>query len=60
MSIIAATLACLLISFIWNILFWDRSYGISVPIFAAVAISILLWFKNSTVRLTFKGFLITT
>jgi uncharacterized membrane protein len=48
MSIIAVTLACLLISFIWNILFWDRSYGISMPIFAAVAISFLLWFKRTS------------
>jgi uncharacterized membrane protein len=48
MSVIAVTLACLLISFIWNILFWDRSYGISMPIFAAVAISFLLWFKRTS------------
>jgi len=46
MSIVVVTLACLLISFIWNILFWDRSYGISMPIFAAVVISFLLWFKR--------------
>ncbi len=48
MSIIAVTLACLLISLIWNILFWDRSYGISMPIFAAVVISFLLWFKRTS------------
>ncbi|MHC4171765.1 MAG: DUF4153 domain-containing protein [Planctomycetota bacterium] len=48
MSIIAVTLACLLISLIWNVLFWDRSYGISMPIFAAVVISFLLWFKRTS------------
>ncbi|MHC4426492.1 MAG: DUF4153 domain-containing protein [Planctomycetota bacterium] len=47
MSIIAVTLACLLISLIWNILFWDRSYGISVPVFAGVVISFLLWLKRT-------------
>ncbi|MGD8501373.1 MAG: hypothetical protein PVJ86_12045, partial [Phycisphaerales bacterium] len=47
MSIIAVTLACLLISLIWNILFWDRSYGISMPIFAGVVISFLVWFKRT-------------
>ncbi len=48
MSIIAVTVGCLLISVIWNILFWDRSYGISMPIFAAVVISFLLWFKRTS------------
>lgn len=48
MSVIAATLGCLLISVIWNILFWDRSYGISMPIFAAVVISFLLWLKRTS------------
>jgi len=48
MPIIAVTLGCLLISVIWNILFWDRSYGISMPIFAAIVISFLLWFKRTS------------
>jgi len=48
MSVIAITLACLLISVIWNILFWDRSYGISMPIFAAIVISFLLWLKRTS------------
>lgn len=48
MSIIAVTLGCLLVSFIWNILFWDRSYGISMPIFAAILISFLLWYKRTS------------
>lgn len=48
MSIVLATLACLLISFIWNILFWDRSCGISVPIFASIVISLLLWHKKTS------------
>jgi V/A-type H+-transporting ATPase subunit I len=38
MSIVLVTLACLLVSFIWNILFWDRSCGISMPVFAAMLI----------------------
>lgn len=47
MSIIAVTAGCLLISFIWNILFWDRSYGISMPIFAVIVTSFLLWLKKT-------------
>jgi len=47
MSILTVTFGCLVISFIWNILFWDRSYGISMPIFSAVVISFLLWFKKA-------------
>ena len=48
MSVIPVTLACLLVSFIWNILFWDRSYGISMPIFSTIVISLLLWFKRTS------------
>ncbi|MBL7107250.1 MAG: DUF4173 domain-containing protein [Phycisphaerae bacterium] len=50
MSIIAVTLACMLMSFIWNILFWDRSYGISMPIFAAIVISLFLWLKRKSLH----------
>jgi hypothetical protein len=44
LSIITITIGCLFISFIWNMLFWDRSYGISMPIFAVIVIAFLLWF----------------
>ena len=55
MTSTAVVPGCLLISFIWNILFWNRSYGISMPVFAAIVISFLLWFKRtslSKVKLT--------
>jgi hypothetical protein len=48
MSVIAVTLSCLLISVAWNILFWDRSYGISMPIFTAIVTSFLLWLKRKS------------
>lgn len=38
---------CLLISLIWNILFWDRSYGISMPLFAVIVVSLLLGYKRA-------------
>ena len=48
MLAIAVTLGCLLISVIWNILFWNRSFGISMPIFAAIVICFLLWLKRTS------------
>lgn len=39
--------ACLWVSLIWNILFWGRSYGISMPIFTAIVIPLLLWYKRA-------------
>lgn len=47
MPIIPAVCGCLFISIIWNILFWDRSYGISMPIFVIIVISFLLWLKRN-------------
>ena len=48
MSAIAVALGCLLISIVWNIFFWDRSYGISMPVFAALVIAFLLWLKRTS------------
>ncbi len=47
MSIVTVALACLLISSIWNFLFWDSTYGLSMPIFAAVVVFFLLWYKKT-------------
>ncbi|AQT67081.1 hypothetical protein STSP2_00221 [Anaerohalosphaera lusitana] len=46
MSITLVTLGSLLIAVAWNILFWDRTYGISVPIFSAIVICVLLLYSK--------------
>ena len=56
MHAIVITLGCLLVSFIWNILFWNRSYGISVPIFTAIVVSFLLWVKSTSLSKTKLAF----
>jgi hypothetical protein len=52
MSIVTTTLACLLVSAIWNLLFWDRSYGISMPIFTTFVISLFLWLKRANLSIS--------
>lgn len=48
MSIVAVTLGCLFVSILCNFLFWDRSFGVSVPLFSAVVVSLILWLKQSS------------
>lgn len=52
MLAIVITFGCLLISVICNVLFWDRTFGISMPVFAAIVISFLLWFRRSELSKT--------
>ena len=46
MLAVVITFGCLLISVICNVLFWDRTFGISVPVFAAIITPFLLWFRR--------------
>lgn len=48
MSIIVVTVGCLGLSVIWNILFWDRSYGISMPVFAVMVTAFVLCLKRKS------------
>src|SRR3989339_1440653 len=46
MSILAAVLGSLFIAIVWNILFWDRSFGVSVPVFSIIVMAFLFWIKK--------------
>lgn len=46
---------CLLVSLAWNLLFWDRSYGMGMPVFVVIVIA----FLAATKRLRFAGNAIT-
>src|SRR3990167_4213667 len=50
MHAISITFGCLFISFLWNIFFWDRTYGVAMPVFALLIASFILWFKWRDIR----------
>ena len=47
MSSVGMTMGCLLIAFVWNVLFWDRPFGVSVPIFVVIVSGAVLSVKRA-------------
>lgn len=66
MPIIVVTLGCLFISIICNLLFWGRTFGVSMPLFLIITAAFFLWLKREnlskskftlTVHLLFLAYL---
>jgi len=47
MFILVVTFSCLIVSLACNLLFWGKTFGVSVPLFAAIVAAFILWLKRN-------------
>ncbi|MCF7956084.1 MAG: DUF4173 domain-containing protein [Phycisphaerae bacterium] len=46
MFILIVTLGCLFVSILCNLLFWGRTFGVSMPLFMVIVAAFVLWLKR--------------